>query len=132
MSRVIKFRAWDGRKMHFDGPLLKVTGNALMLLDPHIKDDRWIDLKKDCIFMQFTGLHDKNGKEIYEGDIVMCYDWGYYKEESNRTVICVSTVEWCKGEAAWTLSPDPTDGDRYDLFRILDVIGNIHENPELL
>lgn len=77
---------------------------------------------------QFIGLLDKNGKEIYEGDIVNAWDWG----TPPHKLLTISKVEWDSDEKGWGLFPDPTDGDRYDLFRNLEVIGNIYENPDLL
>ncbi len=68
----------------------------------------------DCVLMQFTGLRDKNGQEIYEGDIVA---WHQFK----------ITVEWNPMEARFGF---PTE---YSLRQHeVEIIGNIHENPELL
>lgn len=65
MNREIKFRAWNNGQMWeiFD------------LLNPKEPIDNW---PKGNILMQFTGLKDKNGKEIYEGDVV------YRREEHNQ------------------------------------------------
>lgn len=68
----------------------------------------------------FTGLHDKNGKEIYEGDIVR-YDMGGKREVS----YCVSG-----GYAGFDLSPAFHDEEHH--LTDVEVIGNIHDNPELL
>lgn len=69
-------------------------------------------------FMQFTGLHDKNGKEIYEGDIV-----GYGKSKAPHVVSWNSAV----GQFEWNTF-------RFSATEIvkLEVIGNVWENPELL
>lgn len=80
------------------------------------------------VFMQYTGLRDRKGKKIYDGDIVKCWDWGVSPNE----LLGISVVEWDDDEKGWMLNPDPTDGDRYDLFRNVEVIGNIYENPKLL
>lgn len=77
---------------------------------------------------QFIGLFDKNDKPIYEGDILNVWDWGRPPQE----LLGVSEVYWDNQEAAWCLAPDPTEGDRYDLFRNIEVIGNTVENPELM
>lgn len=80
---------------------------------------------EDCIFEQYTGLKDKNSKEIYEGDIV--YDI-YTGDE-------VFIVGWDKDKASFMLA-DTADYpmayfDEYELDKDLEVIGNIHENKEL-
>lgn len=69
---------------------------------------------------QFTGLHDKNGKEIYEGDIIR-YDMGGECEVS----YCVGG-----GFAGFDLSPAFHDEEHH--LTDVEVIGNIHDNPELL
>ena len=66
-------------------------------------------VKAKHILMQYTGLKDKNGKEIYEGDIV-------------QFLIHRKLVEWSQEEARFTC-PGAVNGE---------VIGNIYENPELL
>ena len=69
---------------------------------------------EDYILMQFTGLTDRNGKEIYEGDVVR----HYYQDTSELLFI-----EWEKQRAGFILSGDEI---------MYEVIGNIYSNPELL
>ena len=79
--------------------------------------------------MQSTGLKDKNGKEIFEGDIVQfedCY------EVPDFLYINTGIIEWCQGGFHVTnrdsvLMEDLLDGDSLDVT----IIGNIYENPEL-
>lgn len=76
-----------------------------------------------CVLMQYTGLTDKNGKEIYEGDIVKSEQWTpeIYRVWFSRGGFCFSN--------------DTTDIEYVNDAKYLEqfeVIGNIYENPELL
>ena len=87
---------------------------------------------------QFTGLTDKNGKKIFEGDIVRHF---YPDEEAIIGIVCFGGhsclgdhdvgfyVSWRKPQCAMYMRDDLGFWTRY---REIDVIGNIHDNPELL
>ena len=79
---------------------------------------------------QFTGLTDKEGKEIYEGDIVH----GYYKNRyGKQTLVCL--IGWDSENACFEIRPQVDPDDETGLLSEPDeitVIGNIHDNPELL
>lgn len=82
--------------------------------------------KEGWIIAQYTGLKDKNGKEIYEGDICNC-----------REYECFGKVEWNNEEAGFYFCAVMEGGGfeeehLYDYVDELEVIGNIYENPELL
>lgn len=69
--------------------------------------------------MQFTGLKDKNGKEIYEGDIV-------------EDTIGPMVVEWDNQEVGFVFVNKEDEAQQYVMYPELKIIGNIYENPELL
>lgn len=79
---------------------------------------------------QYTGLHDKNGKEIYEGDVVSFDDCtstesGWWEQS------CTGVVVWCNETVAFEVT-DRLSAESYEVLDECVVIGNIYENPELL
>lgn len=105
MNRIIKFRAWD-----------KVV-KEYSVIDFEIEDlmSGIAQYKEFQIWEQFTGLTDKNGKEIFEGDIVK------FKVVSNYQL----PIQFNNG------SFQPKGWANINL-KDCEVIGNIHQNPELL
>ncbi len=108
--REIKFRAWNKK-------LGKWT-NDFSWLDEHNPPIGTLSPYGDDVeLMQFAGLKDKNGKEIYEGDIVQQY--GRYGKRYK--------VYWRQERAGWY----PFVHDRKD-SKVYEIIGNIYENPEFI
>lgn len=119
MNRVIKFRAWDTitKTMDYEGGQLEPTW---------ILHNRIYEPYSDAhILMQFTGLLDKNGKEIYEGDIVII---SLDRPQGNFQVL------WGDADGHWCC--ENKFYSNYPLGLCLptyrEVIGNIYSNPELL
>jgi len=131
--REIKFRAWDKEeKRMFSGEGYNKTLYFLASwLEAHSKDNPLTNKKQDSILLQFTGLEDKNGKEIYEGDIVKYTGYSAYGRDSKTSQVL---IEWDDKGAGFNLGwlTKPDDGDIGLSVIDIEVIGNIYENPELL
>ena len=122
--REIKFRTW-----FYDGEELP---NGMMYQGEKSFRENLIDWENnilaptdECtILMQYTGLKDKNGVEIYEGDIVKAMDWEFDAHAWNTVWIKEITYDnyECRFEGVY-----PNDSGMS-----CEVIGNIYENPELL
>lgn len=83
-------------------------------------------------FLQYTGLKDKNGTEIYEGDIVSYEVWTSFHEDCSNVG---RVVDWNKEQCGWNpMCQHTVVDDGYYNYEIenVEVIGNIYENEELL
>ena len=121
--RELKFRVWDKKKKCwaeiFIDKLFNISGRFIGLVGG-----------PRCIFEQYTGLKDKNGKEIYEGDIAkfgeypykVTFDIGHFGIE-NENLPLLMRYHSFGGASVWDKKTDTLK---------VEVIGNIHENPELL
>ena len=127
MSREIKFRA-HGQvyPKWFYGYYVKNKEGDSFIRSTGNFETYWV---LEETLGQFTGLHDKNGKEIYEGDVV---SWSAWKLGSCYEKSCkkkVNIVEWSSNKGKWFIGNDLWD---LGIYSDIEVIGNIHENPEIL
>jgi uncharacterized phage protein (TIGR01671 family) len=143
LNRVIKFRAWDkeNKRMKVVSELDFIYaksermdwGMQGALNDVWLNDEDTNYIPIDTILLQFTGLKDDNGAEIYEGYILSVIN-------PNGEVDKLCVVEWDNHAGAYAYEPEGGYGD-FDITSIgwamslgfkFTVIGNIYENPELL
>jgi len=129
--REIKFRAWDNQKNRWYSEWENPNRSEWTPDDGHrelsiTSSDGAITIE------QFTGLRDKNGKEIYEGDIV---NKQYHNLECHNGIGVVSMGTGNDSDGyqhgswyGWMAG----NSSLLDLVEECEVIGNIHENPELL
>jgi uncharacterized phage protein (TIGR01671 family) len=148
MNREIKFRAWNREMKHMVYPslefgreiwectykrIIQCETNKNGYTVEHVLEKVSIDhILQDPIFevMQFTGLHDKNGNEIYEGDIL-----SIHSEETYGVII------WNNNYSCWEylINNDPEESKfpysgmlNKDISDLYLIEGNIFENPEIL
>lgn len=115
--RTIKFRAWQDNSMLIQKtPGVYGTKNFLN------------QLYEDCELMQFTGVKDKNNKEIYEGDIFKTFIRNDDGDKFERHYQVVFNDTNCQ----FMVLDTDSNGSLFHYANNCEVIGNIHENPELL
>lgn len=130
MSREIKFRAWRGNKMVQVDQI--TMGENTWICNGGIGIS--IPFQPSIPLMQYTGLKDKNGKEIYEGDIVKT---DFKQDGSHESIQVIEFYEGAFGSRnkddhfriPALFSGRSTEGMNTNYY---EIIGNIHQNPELL
>lgn len=129
-----KFRAWHkelGRMMSISDMWFNVDSLGEIGLNDAVMND-YITVSPDEIeLMQSTGLKDKNGKEIFEGDIITNVKdvmsigrhdtLGFYIDFKGKIVFIADCADL-----------EEFEEDAKDIADIIEIIGNIYENPELL
>lgn len=143
-QREIKFRAWlpidnvrkNSKMVYFESfffvdSLAKKFPKIFYSNKLSGKNAKWVSLPdfEDVKVMQFTGLKDLKGKEIYEGDIVKVHE--DYLDDTNLEADKIGVVEFDLDEIAYTFAGF-FQAALYNEKIHFEIIGNIFENPELL
>jgi len=147
--RSIKFRVWNplDKKMFYDvqnafhseyGNYVDEDGDSIYT-DAHGFNEVLGFVKRGyLILMQFTGLLDKNGKEIWEGDIVNLWNGsdidgrGFFVWDKECAGFVHTWEEWFDGKPSGQFRPHKRLWLSQQPKIVLEVIGNIYENPKLL
>ena len=117
-----KFRAWDKETQTMNG-MVEIYRNKKQEIELHPRDEH-------IILMQSTGLFDKNGQEIFEGDVILWSYWDEFEDSGRAKIIfdkgMFKLLDIRTGKEVWD--------NLFDCLENCDVYfqGNIYENPELL
>jgi uncharacterized phage protein (TIGR01671 family) len=108
--------------------IAKDTGHFSISHGEEIFITAYIEAVDPATVGQYTGIHDKNGREIWEGDIIKAV--ALANDHNQRGAITISAVEYWMGNACLKITYIPLYPFIVD--HSFEVIGNIHDNPDLL
>lgn len=123
--REIKFRAWDKDKQRYS----RQDEQSFLVENNEAESYNVSAVSFGYELEQFTGLHDMNGQEIYEGDIVKLHFVSLYPDDNIGFIDYRNGLGYCFNFDEAIVSPEYWTGND---FYTIEVIGNIHENEELL
>lgn len=118
-----KYRAWDKETKTMNG-MAEIYRNRNQEIELRPRDE-------NIILMQSTGLFDKNGKEIFEGDIIR-YNIDVVDIKRHPTFGFYTVLDGREGFFGEGMSIDNFEEDAKEFSETAEIIGNIYENPELL
>lgn len=138
MNRKIKFRTYDKERKEYLS-----AGKILISIEPGQRPafgKQYLDVLQDpdkyvnrFVIEQFTGMLDKDGREIYEGDIILVR--GTYSRVVlwDKVGIALMPCEYYHDKTFWVMNLQHPGEDWWKLFADeIEIIGNVHNNPELL
>lgn len=118
-----RYRAWDKETKTMNG-MAEIYRNRNQEIELRPRDEK-------IILMQSTGLKDKNGKEIFEGDIIR-YNIDVVDIKRHPTLGFYTVLDGREGFFGDGMSIDDFEEGAKEFSKTAEIIGNIYENPELL
>lgn len=126
MSREIKFRAWDSQEntMFYNEDILNIqfAENFIRIENEKYAFNSFLD---EVMLMQYTGLKDKDGIEVYEGDIIVC-------NNKYKSIVSYKNGSFVKSYRNGNIYLLYDSNIEDEILINYEVIGNIYENPDLL